>query len=447
MNGQELATAAQYGADLLVILVDNGSYGTIRMHQEREYPERISATELKQSRLRGACARLRRLGRDGRDDRGFRAGARRGAEAQGHSPAPLQDRRRADQQRDDDFEAAREGEEADRAHRLSDQSDHEGHRDKPGGAALPEPLLCASSRSASMAASIRVRACSTRSTSSRRPRGSFVVLRLAASPSAVAASRRSATTRPISNACGLRPKRAALGSVAASWRARGLARGRSAIEGARLETERRSRSAAALPLVRLSGSAAVQRRALRPSLVREAPRLIGFAGLAPRAFEQFVIDVRVFALAPSCSASAGFASIIGGNARPARRNGRRSCPSFSLPLCGIAVAPRQISRACMRTYVPAWGFAPEIIVQYEEIGGFKAPALFIAPALLADQRHEPDRARYPAGQRPVLGLVTLISSCTAPGSPTGMTIRPPGASCSTSGRGTWLPLAAARIAS
>jgi acetolactate synthase-1/2/3 large subunit len=47
MNGQEMATAAQYGADLLVILVDNSSYGTIRMHQERDYPERISATELK----------------------------------------------------------------------------------------------------------------------------------------------------------------------------------------------------------------------------------------------------------------------------------------------------------------------------------------------------------------------------------------------------------------
>jgi len=46
MNGQELATAAQYGADLLVILVDNGSYGTIRMHQEREYPRRLSATQL-----------------------------------------------------------------------------------------------------------------------------------------------------------------------------------------------------------------------------------------------------------------------------------------------------------------------------------------------------------------------------------------------------------------
>jgi acetolactate synthase-1/2/3 large subunit len=47
MNGQELATAAQYGVDLLVILVDNGSYGTIRMHQERDYPKRISATDLK----------------------------------------------------------------------------------------------------------------------------------------------------------------------------------------------------------------------------------------------------------------------------------------------------------------------------------------------------------------------------------------------------------------
>jgi acetolactate synthase-1/2/3 large subunit len=46
MNGQELATAAQYGADLLVILVDNASYGTIRMHQEREYPERLSGTGL-----------------------------------------------------------------------------------------------------------------------------------------------------------------------------------------------------------------------------------------------------------------------------------------------------------------------------------------------------------------------------------------------------------------
>ena len=47
MNGQELATAAQYGAELLVILVDNSSFGTIRMHQERNYPNRISATSLR----------------------------------------------------------------------------------------------------------------------------------------------------------------------------------------------------------------------------------------------------------------------------------------------------------------------------------------------------------------------------------------------------------------
>lgn len=46
MNGQELATAAQYGLDLLVLVIDNGAYGTIRMHQEREYPARVSGTEL-----------------------------------------------------------------------------------------------------------------------------------------------------------------------------------------------------------------------------------------------------------------------------------------------------------------------------------------------------------------------------------------------------------------
>lgn len=46
MNGQELATAAQHGANLIVVVVDNGAYGTIRMHQEREYPGRVSATLL-----------------------------------------------------------------------------------------------------------------------------------------------------------------------------------------------------------------------------------------------------------------------------------------------------------------------------------------------------------------------------------------------------------------
>ena len=47
MHGQELATAVQYGANVIFLVVDNGMYGTIRMHQERDYPKRISATDLK----------------------------------------------------------------------------------------------------------------------------------------------------------------------------------------------------------------------------------------------------------------------------------------------------------------------------------------------------------------------------------------------------------------
>jgi acetolactate synthase-1/2/3 large subunit len=46
MNGQEFATAMQYGAAIIVLVVNNGMYGTIRMHQEREYPGRVSGTEL-----------------------------------------------------------------------------------------------------------------------------------------------------------------------------------------------------------------------------------------------------------------------------------------------------------------------------------------------------------------------------------------------------------------
>lgn len=47
MNGQEFATAVQYDLPLITIISDNGLYGTIRMHQEREYPGRISATQLR----------------------------------------------------------------------------------------------------------------------------------------------------------------------------------------------------------------------------------------------------------------------------------------------------------------------------------------------------------------------------------------------------------------
>lgn len=46
MNGQELATAVQHGAKSIILLLNNGSYGTIRMHQEREFPEHVSGSSL-----------------------------------------------------------------------------------------------------------------------------------------------------------------------------------------------------------------------------------------------------------------------------------------------------------------------------------------------------------------------------------------------------------------
>jgi acetolactate synthase-1/2/3 large subunit len=46
MNGQELATAVQHGAKTIILLLNNGMYGTIRMHQEREYPQHPSGSSL-----------------------------------------------------------------------------------------------------------------------------------------------------------------------------------------------------------------------------------------------------------------------------------------------------------------------------------------------------------------------------------------------------------------
>ena len=46
MNGQELATAAQYNAKVIFIVINNGMFGTIRMHQEKHYPGRVSGTSL-----------------------------------------------------------------------------------------------------------------------------------------------------------------------------------------------------------------------------------------------------------------------------------------------------------------------------------------------------------------------------------------------------------------
>ncbi len=46
MTGQELATAVQYDAAVVILVVNNGMFGTIRMHQERHYPGRVSGTDL-----------------------------------------------------------------------------------------------------------------------------------------------------------------------------------------------------------------------------------------------------------------------------------------------------------------------------------------------------------------------------------------------------------------
>ena len=46
MTVQELATAVQYGLPIIVIVANNGMYGTIRMHQERHYPGRVVGTTL-----------------------------------------------------------------------------------------------------------------------------------------------------------------------------------------------------------------------------------------------------------------------------------------------------------------------------------------------------------------------------------------------------------------
>ncbi len=46
MTGQELATAVQYGLAVVTVVANNGLYGTIRMHQEREYPSRVIGTTL-----------------------------------------------------------------------------------------------------------------------------------------------------------------------------------------------------------------------------------------------------------------------------------------------------------------------------------------------------------------------------------------------------------------
>jgi len=46
MSGHELATAVQYGVNVVVLVINNAMYGTIRMHQERSFPGRVVGTDL-----------------------------------------------------------------------------------------------------------------------------------------------------------------------------------------------------------------------------------------------------------------------------------------------------------------------------------------------------------------------------------------------------------------
>ena len=90
MSSAELATAVQYGLDVVVLVVDNGMYGTIRMHQERLYPGRVVGTDLVNPDFaafaRSRSAAMPRRSSDRRGGGRVRA-RRRIRQAGGHRPA------------------------------------------------------------------------------------------------------------------------------------------------------------------------------------------------------------------------------------------------------------------------------------------------------------------------------------------------------------------------
>ena len=62
MSGNELATAVQFGLNVIVIVVNNGMLGTIRMHQERAFPGHVIATELRNPDFAAYAASFGALG-------------------------------------------------------------------------------------------------------------------------------------------------------------------------------------------------------------------------------------------------------------------------------------------------------------------------------------------------------------------------------------------------
>ena len=107
MASSELATAVKHDLPVIILVVDNGMYGTIRMHQERLFPGRVSGTDLANPDFAAFARVVRLLRRDRRAHRGRRAGVRarrrigiaRGRDAAG--------RPRGDQPALDDQRAAR----------------------------------------------------------------------------------------------------------------------------------------------------------------------------------------------------------------------------------------------------------------------------------------------------------------------------------------------------
>ena len=101
MSGQELATAVQYDLPIVVLVVNNGMYGTIRMHQERQFPGRVVGHRPGQPGLRCVCPRVRRPRRDGRRDERVRRRARARARVREAGAPRAPDRSRGDHAADD----------------------------------------------------------------------------------------------------------------------------------------------------------------------------------------------------------------------------------------------------------------------------------------------------------------------------------------------------------
>src|SRR5262249_9714526 len=90
MTGQELATAVQYGANVIFMVINNGLYGTIRMYQEREYPERYPATDLRNPDFAALARAYGAHGEPVRRTRGFPAAFERSPAAGKPSVIELQ---------------------------------------------------------------------------------------------------------------------------------------------------------------------------------------------------------------------------------------------------------------------------------------------------------------------------------------------------------------------